>query len=121
MTLSPQHFITPCPPGYSALKSLWRAREQWRTWERDRDNAPDDSPTAAKRRTPAGGTATDGAANFTSKISLMLIFPLIESQTRQANNNSLLHRNGVFTFLRSLMYRYRTVGTGTVAYDTGKS
>ncbi len=35
---------------------------------------------AAKRRTIGG--ATDGAASFTSKLSLLLIFPLIESQTR---------------------------------------
>ena len=62
----------------SALRELWTAKEAWRRRQRDKDPADQES---TKRKGP-GTSSLDGALMFSSKLSLMLIFPLIESQTR---------------------------------------
>eukprot|EP00092_Neocalanus_flemingeri_P030552 GFUD01033172.1.p1 GENE.GFUD01033172.1~~GFUD01033172.1.p1 ORF type:complete len:4225 (-),score=861.78 GFUD01033172.1:307-12981(-) len=70
----------------NALKGLWKARKEWLTWEKDKGGVIEDAAnTAVKQRkmnntTP--GQSTDGSTNFASKLSLLLIFPLIKSQTK---------------------------------------
>ena len=70
----------------NALKGLWKARKEWQKWEKDKGSALEDAAsTSVKQRkinnsTP--GQSTDGATNFASKLSLLLIFPLIQSQTK---------------------------------------
>eukprot|EP00091_Calanus_sinicus_P020356 TRINITY_DN5505_c0_g1_i1.p1 TRINITY_DN5505_c0_g1~~TRINITY_DN5505_c0_g1_i1.p1 ORF type:complete len:303 (-),score=51.46 TRINITY_DN5505_c0_g1_i1:96-1004(-) len=70
----------------NALKGLWKARKEWQKWEKDKGSALEDAAgTTVKQRKVSNNTpghSTDGATNFASKLSLLLIFPLIKSQTK---------------------------------------
>ncbi|XP_023341129.1 probable E3 ubiquitin-protein ligase HECTD4 isoform X2 [Eurytemora carolleeae] len=60
----------------SALTQLWRAKQKWRELEKSC------SAEETTGRKSYGNSPTDGSSSFSSKLSLMLIFPLIESQAR---------------------------------------
>ena len=72
----------------SALKELWSAhREKGRRQlqrEKDDTQANNNAAKESSKRKWLGGSTLDGSLLFSSKLSLMLIFPLIESQTRYA-------------------------------------
>ena len=68
---------------FSALQELWRMRGIWRNSKPQTAAAGEDSSTGKRRGGGGFGIPpTEGSASFSSKLSLMLIFPLIESQTR---------------------------------------
>ena len=58
----------------SALKGLWNARKKFDTWEKEREEVG--IPSVRQRK----NGSHDSSSNFSSKLSLLLLFPLIKSQ-----------------------------------------
>ena len=64
----------------NALKGLWKARHKLQLLERENSkNIEDTACNTVKQRKHA---SNDSATNFSSKLSLLLIFPLIKSQAK---------------------------------------
>ena len=63
----------------SALKGLWQAKKNLEKWKEDNSKGVEEAGIVAVRQRK-GGNNESSSNNFSSKLSLLLLFPLIKSQ-----------------------------------------
>ena len=63
----------------AALKGLWVARQAWAVWQQNNGKSAEEAASVSLRQRKTASHA-DTATVFSSRLSLLLIFPLIKSQ-----------------------------------------
>ena len=65
----------------NALKGLWKAKRETLVWQKNHSKAIEETAVSTVRLRK-NATQNDSSSNFSSKLSLLLIFPLIKSQAK---------------------------------------